>query len=116
MNITTFHQEWMHHHPTHLLLHYRRQTKPNFLEGGQVGIFGCQPVRLIFNYSASSIVRIWTSIIREPGAWVQASKTAPATSCGSSIPEAATPCSVRPLPRANSVLTPPGQITPHRSP
>src|SRR5690348_13225197 len=34
----------------------------------------------------SAMVRIWISMIREPGDCLQANKTAPATSSGSSIP------------------------------
>ena len=58
------------------------------------------------------MVRIWISMIREPGDCLQANKTAPATSSGSSMAELLTPSCVRPRPSANSVFTPPGQITP----
>src|SRR5262245_24433277 len=51
-------------------------------------------------------------MIREWGAWVHASRTAPATFSGSSIFDWLTLSCVRPSPRANSVFTPPGQITP----
>ena len=60
----------------------------------------------------SAIVRICTSMIRDRGDCVQAINTTPATSSGSSISDCATFSSVRPLPRANSVFTPPGQIAP----
>src|SRR6202047_1874984 len=46
------------------------------------------------------MVRIWISMIREPGDCLQANKTAPATSSGSSMSELLTPSCVRPRPSA----------------
>jgi hypothetical protein len=69
-------------------------------------------IRHNHHVSASAMVRIWTSMILERGDCVHAIRITPATSSGSSIPEAATPSSVLPFPKANSVFTPPGQMAP----
>ena len=60
----------------------------------------------------SAIVRIRAPMIRDFGDCVQAGSATAATSSGSILPDGSTAFLVRPLPMANSVLTPPGNPFP----
>src|SRR5260221_7683672 len=62
--------------------------------------------------SGSTMGRMRISAMRERPGCVAMSRAAAATSSASSMPDSATPSSVRPVPMANSVFTPPGQTTP----